>query len=878
MALLRLFLLLLCFRNLSKANVTPTQSQATPVPGGNSSAGFEPYLLLATSLSINQIRPSGRNVKILIPECRDADAVDFDIRRGSMCWSVVSRGAIVCSKLDGSEQFDLFSVPSRRIGGIAVDWITQKLYWTDPEAKQIVVLDQRTKLGKVIANTGNQTVPRSIAVDPTRQWLFWGDGGTRPKIVRLSMDGTNMEIIHSTGLGTPNALTIDYGTQTLYWTDSMTRDIECSSTDGSGRRIVTSAVFWPYSITLSSQSLYWTDLEYSAIFQATISGRNASFLISGLSSRPNGVQYVSYERQPAVSNPCEVNNGGCSHLCLLSSSSPSNYTCACHEGYLPANANRSTCTAPSTASNLSGSCVAAGYHSCCTSGLCLGYLGDCSCHIHCYDHGTCCADINDTCSSGPAPFVMFTDNHAVYSTDLDGGNLRRVLTGLSLATALDFDYRQGWIYWTELAPPAIYKSAMNGSDKVLLVDTNISVPAGLAVDWITNKIYWTDEELAIIEVLDPKTNRRSTLFSTGPLTLPRAIVLDPTTRWLYWTDWSSEPIIGRASMDGKNRTVIHDYNLGFPNALALDIATQRLYWGDAGLTQVESSLVDGSDRQVLYQSDELYPYSMILFGTKLYVSNWIGMRVVMIGTSGVVNMETIYSDSDYNPKGIRVVNRNVQIEGTNPCALNNGGCTHLCLLSSVQECGFTCACPDGTALNNTQGTCESVPTAPPPTPVPKGSCRSAGYTMCCPTSSCLGSPQEADCYCDYSCHKFNDCCPDIAETCPSLPPVTVPTPSPTSNASVSQTTHTPSAAILPAPTVSRLKSTVHYTSALTAVSPSSSLGVEKDYTLELFATTIASSVVILLLLVLILVMGVVLTIRSRRVSQLNHMMAVADKS
>ena len=122
-------------------------------------------------------------------------------------------------------------------------------------------------------------------------------------------------------------------------------------------------------------------------------------------------------------------------------------------------------------------------------------------------------------------------------------------------------------------------------------------------------------------------------------------------------------MIGRASMDGTNRTVVQDYNLGFPNALALDYATQRLYWGDAGLTQLESSFVDGSDRQVLYQNDELYPYSMVLFGKTLYISNWIGMRVVTVGTRGVNNMEVLYSDPEYNPRGIRVVNRNIQNEG-----------------------------------------------------------------------------------------------------------------------------------------------------------------------------------------------------------------------
>ena len=30
----------------------------------------------------------------------------------------------------------------------------------------------------------------------------------------------------------------------------------------------------------------------------------------------------------------------------------------------------------------------------------------------------------------------------------------------------------------------------------------------------------------------------------------------------------------------------------------------------------------------------------------------------------------------------------------NPCASNNGGCSHLCLLSTAPG-GHTCACPDG---------------------------------------------------------------------------------------------------------------------------------------------------------------------------------------
>lgn len=61
---------------------------------------------------------------------------------------------------------------STSIDAIAVDWITQKLYWADAEAKQILVLDLITRLGKVIANTGNQTLPRSLVVDPTRRQVL----------------------------------------------------------------------------------------------------------------------------------------------------------------------------------------------------------------------------------------------------------------------------------------------------------------------------------------------------------------------------------------------------------------------------------------------------------------------------------------------------------------------------------------------------------------------------------------------------------------------------------------------------------------------------------------------------------------------------------
>ena len=55
----------------------------------------------------------------------------------------------------------------------------------------------------------------------------------------------------------------------------------------------------------------------------------------------------------------------------------------------------------------------------------------------------------------------------------------------------------------------------------------------MAVDWITNKLYWTDTGDDTISVLDLNTNVRKTLFNLSRAVSaiePRAIVIDPLTR------------------------------------------------------------------------------------------------------------------------------------------------------------------------------------------------------------------------------------------------------------------------------------------------------------------------------------------------------------
>lgn len=49
---------------------------------------------------------------------------------------------------------------------------------------------------------------------------------------------------------------------------------------------------------------------------------------------------------------------------------------------------------------------------------------------------------------------------------------------------------------------------------------------GIAVDWIHNNLYWTDEDQASINVAHVNGLNKKTLFSTG-VDIPRGIVVNP---------------------------------------------------------------------------------------------------------------------------------------------------------------------------------------------------------------------------------------------------------------------------------------------------------------------------------------------------------------
>lgn len=192
---------------------------------------------------------------------------------------------------------------------------------------------------------------------------------------------------------------------------------------------------------------------------------------------------------------------------------------------------------------------------------------------------------------------------------------------------------------------------------------------------------------------------------------------------MYWTNWGNVARIEKASMDGESQRVLHNTSLIRPSGLTLDYTMQVMYWTDESLGRIESCNVDGSNRRVVASQMVYQPFGISVYRNQLYFTDLIS-GVNILTSAGEVN--TIFAsnricedafgieliDIERQPTGMifpiktSILSPFLHI-GTNPCQAENGGCSHLCLLSSLRIDKHSCACPDGLVLASDSQTCLS---------------------------------------------------------------------------------------------------------------------------------------------------------------------------
>lgn len=338
-----------------------------------------------------------------------------------------------------------------------------------------------------------------------------------------------------------------------------------------------------------------------------------------------------------LENACGPNNGNCSHLCLRKPGTPG-FSCQCPTG------------------------------------------------IKLKANGKDCEEL-------PNSYLLIALRSGIGRISLDTPEMFDVvlpIDGVHGAVVVDYHYNKSYIFYADVNVDAIRRVNMkNCSDTKTIISSGLNTPNGLAVDWLANNIYFSDTIEKVIEVCRLDGSSRKTLIKED-LDDPRAIILYPKTGFMFWADWSHIPRIERALMDGTERKKIINSNLGFPTGLAIDFTLRKLYWADALRDLIESSDFDGKKRNIIVNHAE-HPFGFTLTNSYFYWTDWYNKSVIRSPKrAGGGPIEEV-RHSLRGALEIRSVSAERQPDEWNPCAQENGGCSHLCFF---KESSYVCGCPN----------------------------------------------------------------------------------------------------------------------------------------------------------------------------------------
>ncbi|XP_060821543.1 nidogen-like isoform X2 [Bombus pascuorum] len=268
---------------------------------------------------------------IYIAYTQMAIAIDIDCMNGKAYSSDITGNRIIELTYNGS-MAETFLPKVSSPEGLAVDWISRNIFWTDSGKTTVEVANLETKKRKVLVSDGLVN-PRGIAVHPYRGKIFWSDWNrASPKLEWANEDGTGRAIfLQGDYVKLPNSLSIDWAMDELCWADAGTFTISCMEIDSRNINVIANELTYPFGLAISQQNYYWTDWKTHKIEVAMKSTGDRKPPISvppGGSGKLYGIVVVP-ESCPRVTNACQFENGRCNKDQLCLPNGQSGRTCAC---------------------------------------------------------------------------------------------------------------------------------------------------------------------------------------------------------------------------------------------------------------------------------------------------------------------------------------------------------------------------------------------------------------------------------------------------------------------------------------------------------------------------------------------------------------------
>ncbi|XP_063861273.1 low-density lipoprotein receptor-related protein 2-like isoform X3 [Scylla paramamosain] len=612
----------------------------------------------------------------VVTNASSASGLDFHYKKDLLYWSDIETRKIYSQRLRGSGnsvETTLTLPGSLTPGALAVDWVGDKLYVVDILGQKIDVFEILGRYHAIVLSN-NITAPQDIGLDPTSGLMFVAD---TDRIIRANMDGTNLQELIKDVIYKASGIAVDIISQRIFWCDSLLDYIETVTYDGKGRTAIVRGspnVPAPNRLTMFESNVYWTDSTRQGVIRVPkFDGANSIHAVyrdSGKTQDPKAIKAVHALMQPAVPNPCTngggKTNGGCDHMCIVTHGSTNlGFRCACDIGYR-LNEDQKSC-------------------------------------------------------SMVTEFLMYSQQKFIKGQVLDpvsenfNDAINPIVSKAARFVGLDFDYRNDYIYYSDVSLDVIYRVKKKGTGRENLLASQNEGVEGLALDWVSKNLYYIDSRKGTLNVLHTENPDFRKVLLTG-LRRPRAIVVHPNRGYVFYSEWDRPANISRAFLDGTNVMVFRNVLLGWPNGLSIDYITDRIYWCDALLDHVQHANLNGTDVQTISSQSIRHPFSLVIYNDWLYVTDWRRDAILRMnktdGSQEKVVAEVAESNRLY---GIRIYSFKAQeIIPNHPCE-SSDTCQKFCfpIPDGAGKLKAQCDCPMGEKLNADNKSCGPDPDADP---------------------------------------------------------------------------------------------------------------------------------------------------------------------
>ncbi|XP_078453564.1 pro-epidermal growth factor-like isoform X1 [Lampetra planeri] len=492
---------------------------ATALEAASSQVWRPPLLVYALGGSVHAVNADGTGQRSLAaPACPGLLLASHPAGE-RLYWACAGSHAVQAVRVDGTQhqvhqQQQNVVLVNGAIAGLALDWVTNKILWSDRDKGTIEEHDLGSGVRRRLVEKA--TLPTILALDPINKRLFWvSDSAAAPGIWRSSLEGSSPSRVQRLATRA-TALAVDPGSRRFFWAEAtggprahgFIRSAQYDGRNGKSFRLPTGSQ--PAGLAVWARDIYFADGATSTIVRLDrrTGGHTVSVVPGPPSLRLGAISLVPQDPRSQATDPelqpfllfsngvrmMRINFDGSGFRSVREGLSVGqvaalDYDPVERKVYFVSSATRSI-----ERMDIDGSAkeVLVASNPSLPLGLAVDWL-----HRKMY---------------WTLPRVF-----RIEMSNLDGSE-RRIFFSQAGARprAIVVHPTARRVFWTEVgARPRVASAALDGDAVREVARGLLAVPAGLAVDRCSSRLFWSDPRRRVIEVAALDGTARRTLAQTG---------------------------------------------------------------------------------------------------------------------------------------------------------------------------------------------------------------------------------------------------------------------------------------------------------------------------------------------------------------------------